>query len=432
VLTLLHMEDSILIMNANSGSIHDFRDISSDNDIDMHEGKSTNHNSSALALTGISTQRRETLLDSSSLTKATEPHVRSTSLLPSTSSESIRPLNSIDRNIELHRNSSTTTAPIVLSWSLPATVRMYPYLTATSLEQCPTTVVAMYFAIPSKYPRSSYDEWIPNFLSLQDCMILFTSDEHVTTFQSVRQQLMQPQAHPNASTSKSMDTRTVIVSMNLTDLPIAQWHAEQGDFWPHQLAEDYERKRHKSYELFWIWLSKSWVVQQAITLNPFQSTYFYYSDMGRYRHAHYNGRTLVQHPEVVPPHTLAWTAHHTPHPPPTPYWNDKVHEPQYYFHSGSSALGDATAWTTFHTAFAHMLEAFVERNLFVGEDQCVLQATCHAHPHLCVYVVHAHVRDNRYAALRTVLHDGTDMHGKSVEWWRFPPMVTIETASSST
>jgi hypothetical protein len=74
--------------------------------------------------------------------------------------------------------------------------------------------------------------------------------------------------------------------------------------------------------------------------------------MGRYRNQRFNGKQIVQHLEQAPPHTLAWTARHTPNPPEYPYIVDKFRDPTQFFHTGSSAMGDAAAWTDFHTAFA--------------------------------------------------------------------------------
>ena len=130
----------------------------------------------------------------------------------------------------------------------------------------------------------------------------------------------------------------------------------------------------------------------------------------------YNGKLIIQHPEVVPSGTLLWMAHHDTIPPPTgPIWNDKFKEKQYYFHSGSQGAGDKDVWVEYHGHFAEVLDQFLERDMFIGEDQCVLQGTCQKHPDLCAYLSYKDVGDNHYFGLRFALH-----HGSNKKTWQMP------------
>ena len=183
----------------------------------------------------------------------------------------------------------------------------------------PNTVVTAYFRVPSKFKADNYDGWMKNMLSLQDAMVIFTSADLVPQIKELRRHAL---------------NRTAIVPLALDDLPIGTLFST--DFWQDQLDRDPEKKRHKSYQLFWIWLSKSWCTTQAIRFNIFQSDLFMWSDIGCFRDARYNFKTMIQHPNVVPQpqHEMMQMAHHKPNPPAAQFWNDKYAFKPNFYHSG--------------------------------------------------------------------------------------------------
>lgn len=270
-----------------------------------------------------------------------------------------------------------------------------------TLETCQSTIVTGYFKIRSKFAATEYLAWMKNFLSVQDCLVIFSSEEMMGTMKELR-------AHAPA--------RTVLIQLEIDDLPISRLHAASDpNFWQNQLDIDYEKNRHKSFELFWIWLSKSWCVRQAIDKNFFHSNIFMWQDIGSYRNKGYNGKKIMQRTELIPPKTLLWMAHHPPNAPPNPIWNDKRREGQYYFHSGSQSAGDKEAWIEYHQRFAETMDMFLDKNIFIGEDQCVLQGTCQRFPDLCAYVRKGDVKDNHYFGLRYLL-----VNGGTYNFWRMP------------
>jgi hypothetical protein len=231
-------------------------------------------------------------------------------------------------------------------------------------------------------------KWMKQLLSVQDCMVIYAPLSLATNLTALRQHAL---------------GKTVLVHIDVTDLPIANLHgSSSSSFWSHQLDLDYERRIHKSFQLFWIWLSKSWCVTQAIRQDFFHSNIYLWQDIGSFRRkGWWTGKQIVQHTEIILPGTLLWMAHHPPNPPPTgPLWNDKRNQFQYYFHSGSQAAGSKEAWIQFHNRFTETIDLFLEKDMFIGEDQCVLQATCQRVPSLCAYINYEQVADNRYWGLR--------------------------------
>mmetsp|Transcript_17255 Transcript_17255/g.32725 ORF Transcript_17255/g.32725 Transcript_17255/m.32725 type:complete len:440 (-) Transcript_17255:2765-4084(-) len=290
----------------------------------------------------------------------------------------------------------------VLNESLPPTVKIIPM--ANDLDTCESTIVTGYFLLRSKFAPEEYLKWMKNFLSVQDCLVIFSSANMMDNLKELRQHA---------------PTRTVLIQLEINDLPISHLHKDYSNnslsFWQNQLDVDYEKKRHKSFELFWIWLSKSWCVVRAIDQNFFGSEYFMWQDIGSFRNGKYNGMKILQHVDVIPPKTLLWMAHHPPNAPPNPIWNDKRSEGQYYFHSGSQGAGSKDAWLEYHQKFAETMDMFLAKDMFIGEDQCVLQGTCQRFPDLCAYVPANQVNDNHYFGLRYVL-----VRGGSYNFWRMP------------
>jgi Bacterial protein of unknown function (HtrL_YibB) len=244
-----------------------------------------------------------------------------------------------------------------------------------------------------------------NMLSIQDPVVVFTQFDLVDQIKQFRQHAL---------------NRTVIIESQLEDSPISLMGEE---FWQNQFDKDLEQRGHKSFHLFWIWLTKSWWTVQAIRLNYFQSQFFMWSDIGCFRTNEYNDQLLVQYPKMVPADTILWMAHHPPNPPPTPYWVNK-YAGHHFYHSGSQGAGAAKVWLDFHAKFATTLDELIEQDLFVGDDQCVLQATCLLYPKMCAYVPGEQVNGDNYFGLRYVMHRGptsavntTDQHYQS---WRPP------------
>jgi hypothetical protein len=258
-----------------------------------------------------------------------------------------------------------------------------------SMITSPNTVVTAYHRVPSKFKPGKYDDWMKNMLSLQDAMVIFTETAMVDQVKGLRRHAL---------------NRTIIVPLELNDLPYGTLY--QKSFWLDQLNRDPEKRIHRSYELFWIWLSKSWCVSEAIKLNIFHSDLFVWSDIGCFREKRYNGKTMIQHREQVPPHEMIQMAHHKPNPPNQELFNDKYKLKPQFYHSGSQFAGYKDTWVKFHANFLETIDRFLEHDMIIVEDQAVLQSTCLTYPDLCAYVPFTEVNDNHYFGLRYVLHNG--------------------------
>lgn len=283
-------------------------------------------------------------------------------------------------------------------------IKLYPADSeAQPLIKSPNTVVTGYFRVPSKHNPGKYDGWMENMLSLQDAMVIFTQPDLVDQIKHLRSHAV---------------NRTVIVPMNLEDLPIGKLFGET--FWQDQLDRDPQKTIHQSYQLFWIWLSKSWSVAQAIRMNVYDSDIFVWSDIGCFRNRKYYSKTMVVHRETVPRNEILQMAHHKPNPPDEELYVDKLGKKANFYHSGSQFVGYKDTLLTFHEYFLETIDRFLEKKMIIGEDQCVLQSVCLSHPEICAYVPYSQVKDNNYFGLRTVLHRGGEFN-----YWRGDPKSKI-------
>lgn len=261
-----------------------------------------------------------------------------------------------------------------------------------------STVVTAYFTVKSKHATEKYLKWMSNMLSLQDAMVIFSSPEMVETMQSLR-------IHAK--------NRTVIIPFDLNQVELVQTYDNK--FWQEQLKKDREKQAHQSYQLFWIWLSKSFFIKTAIELNIFQSDIFMWSDVGCFRSNFYRDRELVLHSSLIPHDRVLQMAHREPLPPPYVWWNDKKKQGRFFYHSGSQMIAYKDTWIRFHEEFLVTVKGFIKRKMFIGDDQLVLQSTCLRVTSLCAYVPMMQVPDNSYFGLRYVLH-----FGGTFQYW-YPP-----------
>lgn len=250
------------------------------------------------------------------------------------------------------------------------------------------TIVTAFFNISSKHSEAEYLSWMSNMLSLQDSMVIFTETSTTETIKRLRSHALH---------------RTLIVKMEIGDLPVAKrWPLT---FWEKQLNVDPEKSIHKSYQLFWIWLSKAWFVSEAIRLNPFSSEIFVWSDIGCFRDSKYYGKLLVIHPEMIPKKSLLISSTTQPAKPVSRWVIKAIHDPiNQFFVSGSMLAGRTRTWKTFIDAFTSVLQDYVRMNLFIGEDQVIIQTVCMQHSSLCAFVALGQANGDRYFGLQDVLH----------------------------
>jgi len=263
---------------------------------------------------------------------------------------------------------------------------------SSSSSSFAATIVTSYFCVPSKRSKTAYLDYMKVMLSLQDPMVIFTSAEMRSTIESMR--------------SHAMD-RTHIVIVELQDLPVAKkYDSLDAGYWKHQLEIDEEKRIHRSFELFWIWLSKSHFVNEAIKLNPFSTDVFVWTDIGCFRSKEYTSKTLVMHPEEVPASKMLVMTSRDDRAEAgvkNQEWVEKRLKDHVMFVAGAQIAGRVETWKTFHIAFERVVQGYYDKGLFIGEDQNLIQSTCLQNLELCEFVSPKQTKGNRWFGLQYVL-----------------------------
>ena len=257
------------------------------------------------------------------------------------------------------------------------------------------TVVTAYFEIPSKHPTTYYTQWMEHMLAIDDPLVVFTTSDWVGRIMSFR-------SHATS--------RTTIIEVRLDDVPIATKYNKS--VWDQQFKLDPIGKYRKGYRLYWIWLSKTHFLNEAIRLNPYGSSHFMWMDIGCFRGGNiFANQTVMRHLEAIPNESVLFVAHREPSAQTDPWFTDMKGTSPLFFTSGSMFAGTKETIELFHKRFLETVQGYMVRGLFVGEDQTILQSTCVQNYGLCQYVKSKEVKGEvSYFALRSVLRFGGDQY----------------------
>jgi hypothetical protein len=133
-------------------------------------------------------------------------------------------------------------------------------------DQC-TIVTAFYDFPKKKHTTNSYYEWINNFLPILDSyIIIFTDEKSYEYIHNLRKNFLE---------------KTVILIVPLENLFCYKFI----DYW----NRDYQRDHEKNHDplLYIIWNEKSMFMQKSMELNPFNTDFYAWTDIGMVRDKEY-------------------------------------------------------------------------------------------------------------------------------------------------
>lgn len=226
------------------------------------------------------------------------------------------------------------------------------------------TLVTAYYEIDIKKSSSQqYYEWMHNFLTNADTyMVIFTDEKSKELIANFRQ--------------KHIDKTYIII------LPIDQFYTYRYiEHWKKDLERDHEKVRNHSAELYMIWNEKSMFVKHAIDINPFDTEYFCWSDIGMIRKPQY-GQFINEYPKVrddidknkIYLLNIMYQFNEDD-------FNFKELATERYRHlnaiGGGVIYGHIDVFLLWIEKYYEMLEEFVRQDLFAGKDQSLMA---------CVYV----------------------------------------------
>lgn len=242
-------------------------------------------------------------------------------------------------------------------------------------NKCYATLVTAYYKIPSKHSSNSYFKWMKNFLSLKDCIVVYTSEDLVQQIRELR-----PKEYP---------LRIIIKPLNM--FKVAQFTNDSG--WSAQEKMDPEMSIGHSRELYWIWNEKSNLLYESSQSNIFQSQYFAWLDIGAIRHSGYNGEKMMNNFPFQRGILLLQINDFTEEELKTVNNISQVDFSRVNRIGGGMIGGDAEAIKRWTLLFYETLQKYLSSGRFGGKDQSVMATTC-IQTNVCLLVKAPHLTNN--------------------------------------
>ena len=125
------------------------------------------------------------------------------------------------------------------------------------------TLITAFYPIRSKFPPAQYMRWAAEFLRLKAPIVLYTTPELAQTFADLR----------------GKDAPLRIIPRPFEELTAWSQYSQQ---WRLHHEFDRERSIHTP-ELYAVWASKAFLVSETVAANPFNTTHFFWCDIGAFR-----------------------------------------------------------------------------------------------------------------------------------------------------
>jgi len=221
------------------------------------------------------------------------------------------------------------------------------------------TVVSAYYRIPSKRPHNIYSDWLSLFFSLKFNLIFFSDSE---TIADIKRKYL------------NID-HVLFVEKSFDEL--FYWNGKYKDIWIHHNTIDPEKGR--SPELYALWHEKIKFVANAIKLNPFNSSKFLWVDAGCFRsNEHICKYTKFPVYDKIPNDKMI-------------FLNICKFKNSDYKHrnfDGNDRIGGTIYGSSISTLlkwekiYDKMLESFIMKNKFAGDDQSIINTIYLDNPEL--------------------------------------------------
>lgn len=151
--------------------------------------------------------------------------------------------------------------------------------TATIESPRKVTLVTAFYPIKSKFPTEQYLKWARNFMKIQAPIVMFTTPELARAFKQLRN-----------------DTGPLyMIGVPFEELDA--WVLYKDEWIAHH-AMDHEKEYHTP-ELYAIWAQKAFFVEHAVRLNPYETEYFFWCDIGAFRAETVEKRILERFPSAA-------------------------------------------------------------------------------------------------------------------------------------
>lgn len=208
------------------------------------------------------------------------------------------------------------------------------------------TIVSAYFEIhKSKFDHDKYMSWIKNFMQIRSNIVIFTNCKE-----------------------KLQHLRPIELHIHYIDTTLDDFYTNKYDWIKHHQM-DHEKAVH-SIELYMIWNEKSNFIKRAIDINPFNTDYFYWTDIGAFRNSQLNDRYANYPIKKVDKIVLLNIEHFTMGEILIDGIDSRFQHKNRI--GGGIFGGHKDKCLEWWLLYYKMLDTFFDKNIFAGKDQSIM------------------------------------------------------------
>jgi len=233
------------------------------------------------------------------------------------------------------------------------------------------TIVTAYFRLSkSKADHVTYYSWMANMLAIDNPMVIFCDHESANAIGELR---------------KSREEKTRIVVTTLKEFHSYRYYT---DF---KNNEQIDRETYIGHnaDLYMIWSEKSHFLKRAIEMDPFQTDYFLWVDIGCFRR---RNTDYIQWPNIhrgVPLNKVLLLQVEPFQPDELEQATTKESLPLFQFKNrigGTIFGGGKEVLLQWHDKYYDMLEYFIDQCRFIGKDQSIMNSVYLLNREMCEIV----------------------------------------------
>lgn len=228
------------------------------------------------------------------------------------------------------------------------------------MNEC-TVITAYYEFKKKKHPSDNYYKWMMNFLRLDCYMLIYTGDE-----ESARRII-------DMRCGREDKTRVVV-------LPFGELYCSQFmEYWKRDYERDHERYHDPA--LYIIWNEKTAFIKRGKELNPFGTDFYCWADIGMVREEYYlqfidtfpskKMLSVYDKSKVYLLNLCEYTELEKANV------KDACEAFRYTNRTGAGVIMcHKDMVDTWYNVYYDMLDRFMQRNLFAGKDQSLINCIC--------------------------------------------------------
>jgi hypothetical protein len=222
------------------------------------------------------------------------------------------------------------------------------------------TIVTSYFKLnKSKASHDKYMEWMQNFLIIDNPMVIFCDDKMYNSIRTLRKDKLR---------------KTLILVTSFEEFHCYKYSK---DFLEHAKL-DAEISVGHSFLLYMIWNEKSNFLKRAIDINPFNSDYFVWCDIGCFRRPNtefLNWPNPARISEMNKDKVLLLLVNQFTEKEIYNIRLDSLPSFQFANRIGGTIFGGGRdVLLEWHAKYYAMLEHFISINRFIGKDQSIMNS----------------------------------------------------------